>query len=280
MQTIYISDLDGTLLNSNRVLSSFTIQKLNDLIKNGINFTIATARTPATVVPLFKDVNLKLPIIVMNGSFIYDIAKQEYISTSKINETDVKKIIEVVDSYNKQVLLYTLENHMLNVYYKNFNSIPEEIFYNDRKNLSLKKFIKVDSYEGLWHKQVGHIVMIDTFEVIIEIYEQIKNLKGIQSVMYKEANHHDSYILEIASIATSKGISINEMKQIGNCDQVVVFGDNKNDISMFHEADITCVVENGCDELKSIANNIIGINDEDSVVKFIEQHSQYVRELK
>ena len=50
-KTLYISDLDGTLLNSQSQVSAASRDMLNRLIAdNGINFSIATARTPATVV--------------------------------------------------------------------------------------------------------------------------------------------------------------------------------------------------------------------------------------
>ena len=49
-KSLYVSDMDGTLLNSNSVLSQYTTDKLNELIANeGVLYTVATARTPATV---------------------------------------------------------------------------------------------------------------------------------------------------------------------------------------------------------------------------------------
>ena len=71
--TLFVSDLDGTLLNNSAEVSPESAILLNKSIESGINFTIATARTPATIVNILKDINIKLPIITMNGSAIYDI---------------------------------------------------------------------------------------------------------------------------------------------------------------------------------------------------------------
>ena len=57
---------------------------LNKLIDNGVNFTVATARTPATVVDLLQDVNLKLPAVLMNGVLLYDIKEEKYITKTKL----------------------------------------------------------------------------------------------------------------------------------------------------------------------------------------------------
>ena len=80
MKTLYISDLDGTLLNENALLSEDTIQGLNKLIEKGVNFTVATARTNATVVKMLKNVNIQLPVILMNGVTIYDIRNKKSLS--------------------------------------------------------------------------------------------------------------------------------------------------------------------------------------------------------
>ena len=68
-KTLYISDLDGTLLNSQSQVSAASRDMLNRLIAdNDINFSIATARTPATVVQLMHGIDSRLPYIVMTGA--------------------------------------------------------------------------------------------------------------------------------------------------------------------------------------------------------------------
>ena len=55
---LYVSDLDGTLLNRDALLNEDVPKRLNALIEQGLCFTVATARTYATVNPIMKDVNL------------------------------------------------------------------------------------------------------------------------------------------------------------------------------------------------------------------------------
>ena len=78
--TLFVSDLDGTLLNNSAEVSKESAILLNKSIESGINFTIATARTPATIVNILKDINIKLPIITMNGAAIYDIKNNKYLN--------------------------------------------------------------------------------------------------------------------------------------------------------------------------------------------------------
>jgi len=59
-KTLFISDLDGTLLNKKGKLSNFTKTTLNKLIHEGLNFTIATGRSPFTVKFAISDLDLKI----------------------------------------------------------------------------------------------------------------------------------------------------------------------------------------------------------------------------
>ena len=71
-KTLYISDLDGTLLNSQSQVSAASRDMLNRLIAdNDINFSIATARTPAPVVQLMHGIDSSLPYIVMTGAAMW-----------------------------------------------------------------------------------------------------------------------------------------------------------------------------------------------------------------
>jgi len=70
---LYISDLDGTLLNSRKQISEFTKETLNVLIDNDVHFSVATARTAASSVKILSGLQLNVPVILMNGVAIYDV---------------------------------------------------------------------------------------------------------------------------------------------------------------------------------------------------------------
>ena len=74
---LFVTDLDGTLINSKREVPKKSVEILNKLIDKGVNFTVATARTPATAVEILQDLNLKLPVALMNGVLIYDTKEEK-----------------------------------------------------------------------------------------------------------------------------------------------------------------------------------------------------------
>lgn len=77
MKTLYLSDLDGTLLNSKERLSDFTIHAVNSLVNKGTVFSYATARSIATASKVTAGLNSEFPVITYNGAFIINNATHE-----------------------------------------------------------------------------------------------------------------------------------------------------------------------------------------------------------
>ena len=64
-------------------------------------------------------------------------------------------------------------------------------------------------------------------------------------------------------------IQLKKIKEYVKADKVVAFGDNLNDIIMLNGADTAVAVENAVQQVKEIADIIIGNNNDNSVVKYI-----------
>ena len=105
-KTLYVSDMDGTLLNSSSVLSETTTAKLNKLISEGALFTVATARTPATVVELMKNVDSNLPYIVMAGCATWDNQKKGYESARIISNSSIEQLIGIFEKNGNNPFIY------------------------------------------------------------------------------------------------------------------------------------------------------------------------------
>ena len=65
---LFVSDMDGTLLNAEAKLSARSRELISELTDEGAYITVATARTPATVQGLLEGTRMRLPAIVMTGA--------------------------------------------------------------------------------------------------------------------------------------------------------------------------------------------------------------------
>lgn len=72
MKTLYISDLDGTLLNSSQHTSDYTNNIINSLVNKGMLFSYATARAYETASAVTDGLNAQFPVILHNGAYILD----------------------------------------------------------------------------------------------------------------------------------------------------------------------------------------------------------------
>ena len=87
MDDLYITDMDGTLLNSNGQLSAPSYNYLKLLLSKSFPFTIASGRSPLSVCSIFKNLNFVIPMILLNGAIIYDFQNNNIYSHSSSFQT-------------------------------------------------------------------------------------------------------------------------------------------------------------------------------------------------
>ena len=269
---LFVTDLDGTLLNSNKEVSIKSTEILNKLIDNGVNFTVATARTPATVVDLLQDVNLKLPAVLMNGVLLYDIKEEKYINIKEIGKDTVDKVFDVLNKFDKNAMVYGIRNNHLWVYHKEFEYSWEYDFYKERTDRKQKTFLKVENYqECINESKVINFIVFDKYEKIKGIYEELKKIDEISVEYYEDIYEKGCYFLEAYSAEASKANGIKLLSDYIEHDKLICFGDNLNDIPMFELADECYATANAVERVKEISTDVIGSCDEDGVALFMEK---------
>lgn len=266
---LFVTDLDGTLINSKREVPKKSLEILNKLIENGINFTVATARTPATAVEILQNLNLKLPVALMNGVLIYDTKELKYIDIKAIEKETVNKVLDVFKVYNKNPLVYGVKDNHLWVYHKEFENVYEYNFYKERADKNLKTFVNVENYNGsLSDSNVINFVAFDNYEKIKAIAEEVKCIEGITVNYYKDV-YEDCYFLEAYSSEASKANGIKYLSKYIEYSKVICFGDNLNDIPMFELANEAYATANATEEIKKIATEVIGSCEDNGVAEFL-----------
>lgn len=95
MHTLYVTDLDGTLLGSDGRVSPLSVSILNKAVAKGASFTVATARTPATVSSLLSGIDMRLPAIVMTGAALWHPATGVYSEARHISPSTVDDLLNI-----------------------------------------------------------------------------------------------------------------------------------------------------------------------------------------
>lgn len=263
MKILYVSDLDGTLLNSQQQTSSFTNKMIEQYVQKGMLFSYATARSYYSAKPATKGLTAKIPLILYNGAFIIDNVSQEIILSNFFTKQEVDDLSSFFNQEQFYPIVYSFRNKQEKFSYYSSLATKEELAFVATRNDIRKNPLDDDS---LYYGDVFYISCISTKEKLDPFYH---HLKDQFQCIYSQDIYSQDWWLEILPQKASKANAILQLKKYLNCDKVIAFGDGLNDISMFQIADECYAVENACDELKEIATDVIGHHDEDAVVKWL-----------
>lgn len=271
--TLYVSDLDGTLLSKNAALSDYSKKSLKSMIDKGLMFTTATARSASTN-EILKGSGVKLLGVQLNGVLIYDYGNNKYVHSVAFDIDVARKIQEVLVKYDRMSFVYFYDNGEIVVEFEKITNQIEQEFFDKRKDKDYKNFSQISKIVFKDDDIVIYFTMIDKYERLKPIYNDISTIQGAKAVLYSD-NYSDLYFLEVFSSNANKSNGVKYIKDYYKADKVVAFGDNINDIEMLQLSDKAIAVENAVERLKDIADEIIGKSYEDGVVKYLEKNAIY-----
>ena len=105
-KTLYVTDLDGTLLNTKDTINPFSIRTINELVEKGMLFTYATARSLVSASVVTKGLSTEIPVIAYNGAFIIQPSTGEILSKVDFTKEERDKVIETLTKYNISPMVY------------------------------------------------------------------------------------------------------------------------------------------------------------------------------
>ena len=265
-KTLYVSDLDGTLLRKNQRTSDYTNEMINSLIAKGMHFSYATARSSYTSVKVTQGLTAGFPLIVYNGAFILDNQTGRHLVENYFPRELVVTLLQLLKEREIAPLVYAFVEGRERFSYElsQLNQATIE-FVNSRQD---ERQRPVDTFAQLLEGDIFYITCIGEEEKVKPIYEQYK--ERLNCIFHKDI-YSGEYWLEMLPKMASKANAVVQLKKYLGCDRVVVFGDAMNDASMFDIADESYAVANAVDALKEKATAVIGSNEEDAVAHWLEK---------
>lgn len=266
-ETLYVSDLDGTLLQSNAALSRWTVRTINRLVEQGLAFTYATARSVESARTVAGELKLPLSVITRNGAVIADNGTGKHLEKALFTEEEITLLKKMLPELPRCGFVSCFSGEYM---YKTFlpgkhtSGLDKYLRYYE-KDPMMKP---VDTMDGMFFGQPGYVTMIDDRDKIAPVYEKIRQYPGWECIFQKDT-YWEEYWVEICPRNCTKAKAILRMKQEYGFRRLVVFGDSVNDLPMFRVADESYAVANALEELKDIATAVIGSNDEDAVARYL-----------
>ena len=270
--TLYITDLDGTLFGQDAEVSALSAALLGEMLEQGLLFTVATARSAASAMKKLRGIRFTLPIAMMNGVLLYDTATGRYIHHEPIEAGAARAVAAAMDDAGQTAYVFTFAQHQLYANYKRLCTPFQNQFLTERQDGGLKKFVQVDDFFTVMGRQTPVFFSITgTYEELLPLCRHIEaETQGLSIMMYEDFLNRIWY-LEIFSARASKAAASRRLAELCGARELVCFGDNYNDIDMLRAADRSYAVENAVQAAKEAATAVIGPNSGDAVARFIAQ---------
>lgn len=267
VKTLFVSDLDGTLMRSDLTISDFTVKTINRLVEKGISFTYATARSIVSARTITSDLKLNLPVITRNGAVLADNNSGGILEKALFTNDEVSLLKSMLQELPKAgfVSCY-FGDDMIKTFAETKHTVGLQGYLDYYKDDPAT--VIVPDLSGMFRGAPGYVTMIGDKEEIEPVYNRASEYKGWECIFQKDI-YRDEYWLEICPQNCTKAKSILKLKEEYGFDRLVVFGDSVNDLPMFKIADESYAVSNAIDELKAQATKVIGSNEEDAVAKFL-----------
>ena len=266
MKTLYISDLDSTLLRSDATLSDFTIKTINSLTEKGLLFSFATARSAKTATAVTKGLVGDAPIIVYTGTFIADRNSHKRLVSNFITDEEVSAVKEAVEKFTYVPVVYSFVNDVEKFIYSSAVVSDNVMRFVKTREEDSRRFEVRGGFKEMLKGDIFYFAFMEPREELLPVYEYLKDKCNC---LFQPDNYTDNWFLEVMPKAATKAKGALKLKEMVGAEKLVVFGDGYNDMELFKASDECYAVENAVPELKSIATGIIGNCDEDAVAHWL-----------
>lgn len=267
---LIVFDMDGTLLNAQSQLSPYTAETLQLMQQQGIAYTVATGRTLQAARGPIESHCFTLPHIIKNGAVIWCPEQQDYSHRHLLTQQEVWHVLAAFSIQEITPFIFTLEDSGRHAVYHGTLKNPAEqklaqLFEHERR-LPLEPIAKMPTD--------AHVINVSAMgkeqavKAVIAGIDDEPRLVAYTGVAIQSGNLQ---WVDIHHSEGSKGNAITTLRNEQAFDEIIVFGDGDNDLSMFAVADEAYAPENAHPDVLSAAHEVIGHHDEDGVARFLRE---------
>jgi len=256
---LVVSDVDGTLLTKDKVLTDGAKAAVRRLHEAGIGFTIVSSRPTIGMGFLIEPLAITLPVGAFNGSSIVD-ARLKPIEQHLIAPAVAQRSLDVLDAFGVDIWLFS------NARWYTRNPDGEYVPH-EKRAIRADPTIVTDFTPHLTEacKIVG---ASSDFARLQQCEAAMKQAVGREATAVRSQN----YYLDVTPPGHDKGTFVEAMeKRLGiSSDAVATIGDMENDLPMFARSRVSFAMGNAADAIKKQATHVTDSNERDGFAAAME----------
>jgi len=225
---LFISGIDDTLLDDKHHLNDYCKIELNRMIDRGLNFTISSIRSPASIIEPMKDIQLKIPVVAMDGAVLFDTREKRFLEIIHIENTDSINLKHIFEEKNLIYFANVVIDDSLLIFYNQTaeNSLNEQ-------QTSLVKKLRISPYRNFISRPVPDEEKVVFFMMFYpdakanEIYKLLEEqgyTNHLKVIVYPSKDYPGYSYVKLFNQYASKENMIELLKRRLGIDNTVTFG--------------------------------------------------------
>lgn len=259
-----VLDVDGTLLNDEKMISKRTLHALRKVQQMGVQIMLASGRPTYGLLPLAKQLELGIYngyVLSYNGGQVINASNGEVIFERRINPEQIPYLEKKAVKNDFTIMTYNGDTVVCNR--------PGDAHVEAEAKLNGMKLEVQEFFSALIDYPPCKCMLVsDDEESLMSLETHFKRrLNGVLDVFRSEP-----YFLEVVGSGVDKGNTLAAvMEKLGiKEEEVVAFGDGVADVSMLQMAGLGIAMGNAPDSVKRCADHVTASNNEDGVAVAIE----------
>ena len=272
--SLYICDLDGTLLRSDATLSDFARDGLNQLIDSGVCLTVASARGTAGIRALLDGVRLRLPVIELNGAFVSDMRSGRHLASNVLSVQDACAALEAILSTGVDPVVSTWDGSRDRVHFGSRTNDSLSWYVEEKRRHRDPRLAPCDDLLAVAEsEEVAQITTFTPDQEAVALTDLLPSAIGAGATVHSAGNVYWPGWTEITiqHRAAEKGAAVPALLEACAIPdvEVIACGDHLNDLGLFAAATHSIAPANAHPTVLESATEVVASNDEDGVVRHL-----------
>jgi Cof subfamily protein (haloacid dehalogenase superfamily) len=256
---LVVSDVDGTLLTKEKVLTDRAKVAVRKLHRAGIGFTITSSRPTIGMHFLVEPLQITLPVGPFNGSSIV-APDMTPIEQHLLPASATQRSLDMLNDFGIDIWLFTNEQWLT-------RDADGEYVPREKHTIKADPTI-IDDFTPYVTSACKVVGSTSDPELLIRCEQVMQHELGAQATAVRS----QTYYLDITPPGHDKGTFVQAMaKRLGiPLDAVATIGDMQNDVAMFKTSGLSFAMGNATDDVKQHAKRTTASNEEDGFALAME----------
>ncbi len=256
-------DVDGTMLSSDGRLPQGVIDACRAASRAGVAIVPATARPPRSMQSILQTLGTEGPTINYNGAVIWNPLERR----AQYHEALAAELVAEIIQHSRAILEEVVVS--VEILDKWFTDRVDPGLHTETSRAFDPDYI--GTLASFLDQPVTKLMLLAEQAKLLPVLDMVREMYWSQRRVSIFVT--DPHIIQIAHPLVDKGIALQRIAKKLGCtrEEVMAIGDGPNDAGMVEWAGCSVAVENGCDIVKSLADQIVPSNDDLGVAKAIQR---------